>query len=315
MGAAEFEEKEYEGPLYQELLFGSHDLWIPGQVFEGHFGVDAVLNATHPLFWAEFGFPEVPAGVQIGHLRHGRLWRRHGSTRAMPNFSSNLLVQAKRPDLMRRASGAMAADGYSAPYWRFKVDASQRGLLRALDYKLGHRAFVVYAGAAFDTLADLFKFTHEHSVVEHSSFVRVRRMANHSSWNYFGPGTCGVAASSTERIEEPELAVLFDEFLRNAHDQLADAQKELHLLDTAIDEALSESHFDSARSHYVQSHRDGVSRSVGKKRVDSPSALFARVAVSFAAMGLVWLVAGAGEDDGYGKADVEPVLPADSRAS
>ena len=45
---AEFEEKDFEAPLYTELRFGSHRIATPGQVFEGKFGIDAALEAEHP---------------------------------------------------------------------------------------------------------------------------------------------------------------------------------------------------------------------------------------------------------------------------
>lgn len=40
MKPAEFEEKEYEGPLYNQLERGNRLLWPPGQVLEGYLGFD-----------------------------------------------------------------------------------------------------------------------------------------------------------------------------------------------------------------------------------------------------------------------------------
>ena len=45
MRPAEFEEKDFEGPLYNQLLYGGHRLATPGQVFEGRYGIDAALEA------------------------------------------------------------------------------------------------------------------------------------------------------------------------------------------------------------------------------------------------------------------------------
>jgi hypothetical protein len=63
MRNAEFEEKDYEAPLYNQLLFGSNNIATPGQVFEGMFGIDAALKAMHPIFWQMYGYPKAPMGV------------------------------------------------------------------------------------------------------------------------------------------------------------------------------------------------------------------------------------------------------------
>lgn len=40
MGFAEFEEKEFEKPLYNQLENGKGDVWTPGQCFEGYIVFD-----------------------------------------------------------------------------------------------------------------------------------------------------------------------------------------------------------------------------------------------------------------------------------
>lgn len=50
MKEPEFEEKDFEAPLYNQLLFGSHNIATPGQVFEGKFGIDAALQSLHLYF-------------------------------------------------------------------------------------------------------------------------------------------------------------------------------------------------------------------------------------------------------------------------
>ena len=50
MRAAEFEEKDFEGPLYCQLLCGSYNFATPGQVFEGKFGIDAALKVQNSVF-------------------------------------------------------------------------------------------------------------------------------------------------------------------------------------------------------------------------------------------------------------------------
>ena len=60
---AEFEEKEYEIPLNTQLLLGNRNIWTPGQVFEGNFGIDAALEVTRGDFWQIVEFPHIPSGV------------------------------------------------------------------------------------------------------------------------------------------------------------------------------------------------------------------------------------------------------------
>jgi hypothetical protein len=43
MNPADFEEKEYEAPLYQQLERGDPRIWAPGQVLEHYLGFDRGL--------------------------------------------------------------------------------------------------------------------------------------------------------------------------------------------------------------------------------------------------------------------------------
>ena len=84
---AEFEEKEYEQPLNVELLFDRQNLlWTPGQVFEEHFGIDAVLFSGDPRLWILFGYPDIPSGVILDHFRWGYIWRQTHNKRQLPTF-------------------------------------------------------------------------------------------------------------------------------------------------------------------------------------------------------------------------------------
>ena len=100
MRSAEFEEKDFEGPLYNQLLCGSLNFATPGQVFEGQFGIDAALEIKNRTFWNCFGYPVPQSGVVLNHYRWGFIWRRLGRKRILPNFSVNALIQAKRPDVL-----------------------------------------------------------------------------------------------------------------------------------------------------------------------------------------------------------------------
>lgn len=199
---AEFEEKDFEAPLYSELKFGSHRIATPGQVFEGKFGIDAALEAEHPLFWDLFGFYDIPRGVVLDELRWGFMWKRLGRKRRLPTFNTNLLIQAKRPKPLSRSTSELKNYGFGSKYWRFEITEHQQEILEKVSRNLRRRALVVYASPAFHTLDNLYDFTEAQTIVENTNFVKVERLHNHKQWNYYQPGTRGVAHSEPEFIED-----------------------------------------------------------------------------------------------------------------
>jgi hypothetical protein len=199
---AEFEEKDFEAPLYSEIKFGSHRIATPGQVFEGKFGIDAALEAEHPLFWDLFGFYDIPRGVVLDELRWGFMWQRLGRKRRLPTFNTNLLIQAKRPKPLIRSTPELKSYGFGSKYWRFEITAHQQEILEKVSRNLRRRALVVYASPAFHTLDNLYDYTEAQTIVENTNFVKVERLHNHKKWNYYQPGTSGVAHSEPEYIED-----------------------------------------------------------------------------------------------------------------
>ena len=200
---AEFEERDFETPLYNELMFGSCRIATPGQVFEGKFGIDAALEALHPLFWDLFGYYDVPKGVILNDLRWGFVWRRLGNNkRELPTFNTNLLIQAKRPKPLLRVSAILKRYGFRPIYWRFEITEHQQEILEKVSRKLRRRALIVYASPAFHTLNELYDYTVAKTIVENTNFVKVERLHNHKKWNYYQPGTSGVAYSEPEFIKD-----------------------------------------------------------------------------------------------------------------
>lgn len=61
MELAEFEEKEFEKPLYSQLENGSQEVWTPEQSFEHYFGIDYAGNIHLRKFWDRFSY--IPHGV------------------------------------------------------------------------------------------------------------------------------------------------------------------------------------------------------------------------------------------------------------
>ncbi len=229
MRHAEFEEKEFEAPLYSQLLLGSRKFATPGQVFEGHFGVDAFLEILNPVFWTFFGYVAPPKGVVLNDYKWGFVWRRLGQRHPLPNFSVNALIQAKRPDALDGRRSYFSPLGIPGRYWRFFITGHQQQILEHISMVLGNRALVLYASPAFDTYDDLYHLTTAGQVVDNSSFIKVQRMSGHDSWNYDAPGTKGIAESEAEAIEDEDFYHQISRLLE-AGNQNADPREELKKL-------------------------------------------------------------------------------------
>ena len=205
---AEFEEKEYEIPLNTQLLLGNRNIWTPGQVFEGNFGIDAALEVTRGDFWQIVEFPHIPSGVILNKINFRHVWKRLGRDRPLPTFKLNLFLQVKRPDGMQNRPAALRSQGLQSPYWRFEIKTHQQDLLSRLKRKLRSRAFVAYGCAAFHRYADLFVHTENRTLVENSTFISVEKLDGHHKRIYDQPGSVGFAMSKPEFIRGENL---FDE--------------------------------------------------------------------------------------------------------
>lgn len=212
MHSAEIEEKDFEAPLYNQLLSGHRHIATPGQVFEGKFGIDAALEVLDPLFW-EFITNKsfVPKGVILDHYNWGFIWRKIGRNRKLPTFSVNLLVQAKRPDVLNGVNSKLSPFGITGQYWRFKITPHQQNILEKVEEKLNNKCLIVYASPAFDTFDSLYHHTEAGTVVNNTNFVKVSRLKNHQSWNYNTPGARGVANIEPEEVNDPHI----DEQIKN----------------------------------------------------------------------------------------------------
>lgn len=96
LGLAEFEEKEFEKPLYNQLENGKCDVWAPGQCLEGYIGFDFSGDINLYEFWERFG-GFIPRGAILKDYNMGYIWRKMKRKRMLPDFSINLFIQAKRP--------------------------------------------------------------------------------------------------------------------------------------------------------------------------------------------------------------------------
>lgn len=206
MKPAEFEEKEYEGPLYHQLC-GDGRVWSPGQVLEKHVGFDHALFSTYDtmgLIWDFHGLSTHRPGMALSRYAWYRRFLPKRTSTA-PNFRLNLFIQAKRPNWGTRPPTAMKRHGLTnGPYWKFSIDADQQAVLERLSMKAGSKALIVYAAAAFHEKRHLYLHTRRGTVPHNSTFPPARLLAGHRHWYYQKPGAVGVASSTpTEIFEKP----------------------------------------------------------------------------------------------------------------
>lgn len=191
MGWAEFEEKEYEHPLYHELV-SNKEIWNPGQVLEAQLGFDVALRTTNPIFWKILSRVNPPAGIDLNSLKL------LNSRKILPTFRCNLLLQAKRPKyLVRKTNGY----NLNSPYYKVYIDREQQDTLEKLAAKIGIYAYIGYACPAFHKRTELFLYQTSSSLTTKSSFVAVSHLHDHDHWAYYQPGTIGQALSEPEYIE------------------------------------------------------------------------------------------------------------------
>lgn len=200
MGFAEFEEKEFEKPLYNQLEDGKCNVWTPGQCFEGYIGFDYSGNISNYEFWKRFG-EFIPRGVVLNDYNMGYIWRKMKKKRMLPDFSMNLFIQAKRPYIH---SGTFSGAIYDTKHYSFEINQRQQKILERLDQKLSHRALLVYAAPVFGTYEELYNYIREGKVIENTSFPKVDILSGHSHW-YYRDARSGIAHS--EPKEEKSFSI------------------------------------------------------------------------------------------------------------
>lgn len=112
--------------------------------------------------------------------------------RKLPTFNTNLLIQAKRPTPMSRASSILKNYGFPSKFWRFEITEHQQEILEKVSQNWCRKALVVYASPAFHSLDELYEYTEAQLVVKNTNFVKVERLQNHKRWNYYQSGTKGL---------------------------------------------------------------------------------------------------------------------------
>ena len=205
MRAAEFEEKEYEGPLCAQLGHGPL-FWPPGQVLENYLGFDRGLFVTARYLWSVHGVRSPLRGV----IPYDEYWPflPHFARRRdrLPSFRLNCFIQVKRCHVGRRLPKVLAALGTNRPFFRIDIDDAQQATLDRAAAALAGRALFIYAAPVFGTARELFSLMMQGRLVENSTFPGVGALSGHRAWYYSEPGAVGLANPDYERIELPSLA-------------------------------------------------------------------------------------------------------------
>lgn len=252
MKFADFEESEYRGPLYNQLEWGNHFIWEPGQVFEKHIGIDRAAFCTYEYLWELHGYNSPLGGVLMHRRRLDFIWSERKKKKELPDFKLNLFLQAKRPVVLSRGNKKLRNNGIKAGCWKFEVTDHQQVALEKLENKLEGDALVCYAAPAFHKQKDLYKHTTSKTIVEHSTFPSISELRGHSAWYYDSPGASGCANPIYKKIDgqslEHRIARLFE---RNGDfdETSSNSRENLSRLAQAIYETMQEtkSEFESAR--------------------------------------------------------------------
>lgn len=315
--AAEFEEKEYEIPLYMELVRSRGQLWTPGQVLEQHTGAEAAVRACS-AYWEHVRRRPKPGVVLQGAVlglpaTHPPL-AQGGAT---PSFRANLFIQAKRctrytrgPTALRNLKkGVKRPDpkkvirGFSV-YQRWypgrPPSRHQQKALERLHYRVQKgdaRADVCYAAPVFDDRKSLWDAAMRGQILARSTFPRAILLKDHDKWVYTDPGPDGWKCSDPEYVEESRLEARLESLwegvpVHQRHEDdpvpslraLAQAVHGAFIASELEDEALSEP---SVTVRGLDGTYQGLDR--------DPVGLMAWILSAVAIHGLLWLVVGAEE--------------------
>lgn len=203
---AEFEERSYEAPLYNQLERANQDVFTPGQVLESRLGFDRGLFLAQAALWQTLGYKSPLRGAALAYYDWPYSWGPKSPRAQLPRFRLNLFLQAKRPSYYTRKPRSLKAiSAITAPLSAFSVTEHQQHLLEVLALKTKGRAHVAYASAAFHTNSALFTHTKRRTVVENPTFPSAAALNGHQTWYYEVPRAQGAANPNPESVEEAPL--------------------------------------------------------------------------------------------------------------
>lgn len=244
---ADFEESEFRGPLFNQLLRGSNLLWEPGQVFEEHIGIDYAALVDNDLFW-EYRGRRHRTGLTLASIGLGYIWKKKKKGKLLPPFALNVFIQAKRSNQKSPVPKKAKDKGLASPCCFFQIDDQQQAALHRLSSSLQGKGLVCYAAPAFLSQSELYHHTEKRSIVQNSTFPAAGKLQGHSRWYYDRSGTFGVANPQFERVETGSINTQIEILVASRTDQIEDSPSQnLLSLVAAIDRTMDNSESISAR--------------------------------------------------------------------
>jgi len=229
----EFEEPEYEGALYNQLLNQDLRIWTPGRVFERIIGIDSAIYANNLIFWSLFNYQGPLIGVNLRQVNLRFLFRWFQKRiRPFPTFKVNLLIQSKRPSHRNGVNATYALNGIKGQYWQFKTKQHQQAILEKLELQLGKNALVVYACSVFHKFDDLDRYIQQGQIIENSTFVKPNVLSGHGKWVFDTPGTTGLACSKIKKHEDISFAEMLKKLKEDSNEDIKN--QEISDLDSLI---------------------------------------------------------------------------------
>jgi hypothetical protein len=248
---ADFEETEFRGPLFNQLLRGNNLLWEPGQVFEEHVGIDYAALVEDEFFWKYRRGP-YRAGVSLADIGLGYIWKKKKKGKLLPPFALNVFIQAKRSNRKSPVPKKAKDKGLASPCCFFQTDNEQQAALHRLSSSLQGKGLVCYAAPAFLSQGELYHHTEKRSIVQNTTFPAAGKLQGHSRWYYDRAGTFGVANPQFERIDIGSINTQIEELLADRVESTdASASENLASLVAAIDRTMERPEDISARDTSV----------------------------------------------------------------
>ncbi|MCC2617355.1 hypothetical protein LJ739_13975 [Aestuariibacter halophilus] len=207
---SEFEEKQYEQHLNNELLQGSNLIFPPGQHLENVLGFDAALFTRNKNFWRHFlgSYPWYRRFFRFYlngmHFPKDAFDLEYAFNNDFPQFKFNAFIQHKRPEKMIKNTAAEWGS-WNQEYYRYRVLDHQQSTLENLEASVGNQGVVTYASPAFHTNQEFWGVHKSQSFIQNSNFCQPSKLKGHRAYTYISPGTNGIAHSKPEEVESKHL--------------------------------------------------------------------------------------------------------------
>lgn len=232
----EFEEKEFERPLYNQLDKGTTYVWSPGQIFEKLIGIDSAIFLENPYLWRRMGYCNPLAGVLLEDYNFGYIWKVIKKRKPLPDFRLNLFIQAKRPNYKYKTPPKKVRSYISGECYKFEITNHQQKALEKLHINLRNRVLILYAAPCFSTSAELYRHTCNGTIIDSTSFVKASSMKGHSSCIY--NTTIGIGCSVPEELQKINIYEEINLFIEENYGR--EANSSLQYLWTSIFDTLKD---------------------------------------------------------------------------